>query len=85
MCIRDSFKAAVEAENIYGESVACDVQTILRNCEWTRSGDVNTATISTQLMDASYVLTFDYSDLIGNAAQQVRTDSFVVDLSLIHI
>jgi len=76
---KEDFKAAVEAENIYGESVACDVQTILRNCEWTRSGDVNTATISTQFMDASYVLTFDYSDLIGNAAQQIRTDSFVVD------
>lgn len=50
---KEDFKTAVEAENIYGESVACDVQTILRNCEWTRSGDVNTATISTQLMDAS--------------------------------
>ena len=36
---KEDFKAAVEAENIYGESVACDVQTILRNCEWTRSGD----------------------------------------------
>ena len=30
---KEDFKTAVEAENIYGESVACDVQTILRNCE----------------------------------------------------
>lgn len=71
---------STSAKNISGGKVqAKDLQNYLQNCKWTSKGDVHTAQISSQFVDAIYELTFDYTDLALRKAAQVKTNTFIVD------
>jgi Bacterial Ig-like domain (group 1). len=74
-------KVNTTAKTITGNDAAAkDLQNYLRNCEWTQNGDIYTALIpEEQFTDAIYSLKIDYSDFAENAAEQVDTDSFIVD------
>ncbi len=70
------------AKNIAGDIVESNnLQQYLRTCEWTSVGDVHTAVISDEFVDAIYSLTFNYKDLSLNAAAEVKPVSFIVDRS----
>ena len=56
-----------------------DLQQYLRNLDWTSNGDVHTATISGEFVDAIYDLTFNYKDLALNAAAEIKPEQFIVD------
>jgi hypothetical protein len=78
-CASD-IEVTTNAENIAGTAVnGNDLQEYLRNCEWTDKGDVHTAIISNQFVDAIYELTFNYKDLALNEADELTTDRFIVD------
>lgn len=69
------------ASDIQGKAVpAKDLQTYLRNAaSWKREGDVHTAVISGDLVDAVYTMEIRYKDLALNAAETVRSGAFTVD------
>lgn len=70
----------VITKNIAGQSViGNDLQQYLRNLDWTSNGDVHTATISGEFVDAIYDLTFNYKDLALNAAAEIKPEQFIVD------
>lgn len=70
----------VITKNIAGQSViGNDLQQCLRNLDWTSNGDVHTATISGEFVDAIYDLTFNYKDLALNAAAEIKPEQFIVD------
>ncbi len=70
----------LEAKDIKGQAVtAPDLQAYLRKCEWTSEGDIHTATISDEFVDAIYKLKVDYTDLAGRTSNTVVTDNFTVD------
>lgn len=70
----------VITKNIAGQSVVGnDLQQYLRNLDWTSNGDVHTATISGEFVDAIYDLTFNYKDLALNAAAEIKPEQFIVD------
>lgn len=65
----------VITKNIAGQSViGNDLQQYLRNLDWTSNGDVHTATISGEFVDAIYDLTFNYKDLALNAAAEIKPE-----------
>lgn len=76
----DDIEVVTQAKDIKGNTVAAnDLQKHLRTCEWTMTGDVHSAEISSQFVDANYKLTINYKDLALNAAETVETEWFVVD------
>lgn len=70
----------VDAKDINGNKVTeKGIQEYLRTAEWKQEGDVYTAVISDEFVDAFYQLTFDYKDLALNPAKQVSSGEFIVD------
>lgn len=68
------------AKDIAGNEVILeDLEAYLRTCEWTKDGDTQTATISSQFADAIYDLTINYKDLALNPAQELKPPIFIVD------
>lgn len=67
------------AEDITGKQIALDLQEYLRSCIWNSDGEVHTAVISSQFVDAVYQLKINYKDLALNKAQELVTDNFIVD------
>lgn len=69
-----------DAKTIADQDVlAEDLQSHLRSCQWVHEGDVHTAYLSDQFVDAIYVLTCNYNDMALNRATEVTTEQFVVD------
>ena len=72
----------VKAANIIGEAVAAkDIQAYARKTEnWTAEGDVHTLVMDkTVLNDAIYEFTVNYTDLAGNAADEIVLADSVID------
>lgn len=70
----------VIAKDINGSDIDVnDLQDILRNASWEQEGDVYTTTLSKELIDGIYHLTFNYKDLALNPAKTVETGEFIVD------
>lgn len=73
-------EVVTSAEDINGNTIpANNLQDYLRGCTWTSEGDVHTAVIDAQFVDAIYTLTIHYRDLSLRAAKEFVTDSFIVD------
>ena len=69
-----------EAEDINGRPVSVkNLQNYLRTCEWTENGDIHTAKLSSELLDANYKLKINYEDLVGNKVEKEYEASFTVD------
>ena len=76
----EDIEVLTDARDINGNPIqAEDLQQYLRTTEWTQDGDVHTAEISDEFVDAIYNLTLDYKDLALRSAEQVRSGEFIVD------
>lgn len=76
---KKDIKVEAVIKNIQGTPVSCDLQEILENGKWKRKGDVSELTVSTELLDAIYSITFNYADMALNNADEVKSKTFVVD------
>lgn len=70
----------VTAKDIHGSDVAVNnIQDILQNGTWKQKGDVHTITLSEELADAVYEMTFHYKDIVLHPAEDLKTGKFIVD------
>ena len=79
---KSNITVKTSAVDINGDTVSTtDLQEYLKSCEWItdETGNVHTATISSQFVDAIYDLTIDYKDIKGNVAESCKTGQFIVD------
>ncbi len=71
--------AARDINNVKLEENENKLQESLRNAAWEQEGDIYTTTLSEELLDGIYHLTFDYKDLALRSAETKETGEFIVD------
>lgn len=68
----------VQGNPVNEQLIASYIDTLKNSANWSKNGDVNTATITLEA-DANYYIELKYSDLDGNPQKEVLTADFCID------